>query len=967
MNIDRQISFAAPREKSTIWICRDERFNQAMRARAIGLLPPPDGILEVPITLACRRKYHLMQEDSITLVFSLEHPFPFRVGDYITDELFGTFRLREKQMPVFNRSTGGWDYTLRFDKEYWLWENHIFMLAAPKENRETRIDDYSDDDELNKEGENNQMLIIEPYVNTTNMSYVRRESKWSLTAPLKDHAEMVICNLLSININLFGRLTKVRIHSSAEKAAEVRFLSYDGIGICSALTMMANEYECEWWVTYEKDGNVNYVIVHFGKCEYPGEPLEFQSAHNVENMTINRDLTNYANRLYIFGGTRNIPDTYRRRLILNIDTANNGLFCDSTKKIEPNMVSEAYLHYQSEPIENWITEIHQDQTVNPRSLEVIKRTVFTMPYKEYLSWQSIVGKASVERVNAGTCEATIKLNIDGVTVAQQRLWENITIGSGYKEVSITIGGGNMVMEGGTHDIVIIMNVGASNNTVRKEDPVPTIDDGTANHENCFSYITHVVGDGLLLFNGVQYLITFNPDNHSKDEPEFYMFSFNNGTPTGFGENSKAELLSYDPLKIPMSWFTDEVDNPSSVIGYGERRLRLPMMYRVETTGTFSVAEGDIYSNNGQNFTVLEYGSGYLLLMGNTSPAAPASSSTEDLTKVSGEGSETIKYSSCTCQDEYLETDGFDEEERVERVLVADNIYPKCYLRVSSVEEDTNRKERMELSDGTTYTWPWTAYKLKLTRLNGGAFKFRQPYIKVGEKLQAMFLSDMDTNTAYDETGVTRPSPDTAEYLLAGMTFDVSFEYSPNGSTYTLIRNEDYGAKLPNDILKPSVGDVLVLIGWDVKAMSELQIINDAENRLLTFAKDYLNALNEDGFTFRCEMMSEWPWFLGGGYDWDEAQLLDTNNNTHNVLLDSKGRELWSSLGRGVWDDDYLLPQEGTRVKIVHEALTEGYKVSRVIGYELKLDIPYDSPIYEVGETDAYSRIKQLERKLQNVK
>lgn len=896
INIERTISLNAQSNAATIWIRRDVREQPAMRARAVGATT--NDLVEVPITPACRRKFHLMQEDSITLVFSLEYPFPFRVGDYIYDDRFGTFRMREKQMPVFNRSTGGWDYTLRFDKEYWLWENHIFMLAAPKEDRDTEIIRNDTTDELDS---NKQMLVIEPHADTMNMSYVRRESKWTLTAPLRDHAEMVICNLLSININLFGKLTKVRIHSSAEKAAEVRFLSYDGIGICSALTMMANEYECEWWVTYEKIDNVNYVIVHFGKCEYPGEPLVFQSAHNVENMTISRDLTNYANRLFVFGGTRNIPDTYRRRLILNIDTANSGLFCDSTKKIEPNMVSEAYLNYDSVPIENWITEIHQDQTLNPKSMEVIKRTVFTMPYKEYLSWQSIVGKVSVERIYSGTCEATIKLNIDGVTVAQQRLWENITQGSGYKEVSITIGSGNMVMEGGTHDIVIIMNVGASNNTVRQS-PTPTIDDGTANHGDCFSYITHVKGGGKLLYNGVEYEITFNPDNHPKDEPEFYMFSFNNETPTGFGVGSQAELLSYDPLKIPMSWFTDEVDNPSSVIGYGERRLRLPSVDPQDSTKSYN--------------------------------------------------------------DGYVEEDGFTESERVERTLIADNIYPKCYLRVSSVEEDPNRREKMELSDGTTYTWPWTAYKLKLTRLNGGAFDFRQPYIKEGEKLQAVFLSDMDTNTAYDETGATRPSPDTAEYLLAGMTFDVSFEYASNGSTYTLIRNEDYGAKLPNDILKPSVGDVLVLIGWDVKAMSELQIINDAESRLLAFAKEYLDTMQKDGFTFRCEMMSEWPWFLGGGYDWDEAQLLDSDNK---VLLDSKGRELWSSLGSSVWDDDYLLPPEGTKVKIVHEALTDGYKESRVIGYELKLDIPYDSPVYEVGETDAYSRIKQMERKLQNVK
>ena len=153
-----------------------------------------------------------------------------------------------------------------------------------------------------------------------------------------------------------------------------------------------------------------------------------------------------------------------------------------------------------------------------------------------------------------------------------------------------------------------------------------------------------------------------------------------------------------------------------------------------------------------------------------------------------------------------------------------------------------------------------------------------------------------------------------------MEFDVGFN-PYDGGEYTLIRNEDYGAKLPSSKLMPKVGDTFVLTGWDVKAMDDLRLVEIAEGKLELFALEYLDTIQEDGWNFRCSMMS---------------------------------------------DEDEPLYPEGTKVRVYHDALTGQYKDSRIIGYELKLDIPYDSPVYEVGETEAYSRIKQLEKQIQKL-
>ena len=269
----------------------------------------PTGVINVPICIGSSRKFHLMQEDSVTLNFSLPldkesyKPIYFQVGDFIKDELFGDFYIREEQMPKYNTTTGGYDYQLRFDADYWLAENHILMLTTGGSDHE----------------ENGVWAVMG--------NFVRTETTWNLTGRLVEHALMVLRNFKSLGMQRLNSSEVMSdyvlvIDETTTHAGESKHIAYDGVHIISALTQMANEFECEWW--FENN------VLHFGKCGGEGEKqFDFLignrelGAGNVESMEISRNQNTYANRLYVLGGTKNIPDSYGKKLVFNIDSTGN--------------------------------------------------------------------------------------------------------------------------------------------------------------------------------------------------------------------------------------------------------------------------------------------------------------------------------------------------------------------------------------------------------------------------------------------------------------------------------------------------------------------------------------------------------------------------------------------------------------------------------------------------------------------
>ena len=163
--------------------------------------------------------------------------------------------------------------------------------------------------------------------------------------------------------------------------------------------------------------------------------------------------------------------------------------------------------------------------------------------------------------------------------------------------------------------------------------------------------------------------------------------------------------------------------------------------------------------------------------------------------------------------------------------------------------------------------------------------------------------------------------------LNGMDFEC--QYNDTEKYYEVVANEDYGRKLPDSILKPEAGDQFVLYNWDATKIAETGIIEAAEKELYDSAIAKLEEMKKDPNTYDCTMYSDWY-----------SEYIDTS----------------SSLAYSI----------GQRVKLINLGYFQNGRSSRIIGYEIKLDIPYDSPKYIVGESSAYSKTREMQSKLDSL-
>lgn len=169
-----------------------------------------------------------------------------------------------------------------------------------------------------------------------------------------------------------------------------------------------------------------------------------------------------------------------------------------------------------------------------------------------------------------------------------------------------------------------------------------------------------------------------------------------------------------------------------------------------------------------------------------------------------------------------------DEDVVETVVNFDEIYPK---RIGSISELSTKQytDNVENTDGNSTTETWNAYRFK-----DNGITFSKNYIIPGQELRIVF-----------QTGA-----------LAGMDFAVSFEPNTDGASgsgsqvWEIVRNEDYGINLPNDSLKPQVGDTYVLYGFDI-ALVATTYVPAAEQELLVAARAHIQKICIENATFTC--------------------------------------------------------------------------------------------------------------------
>lgn len=181
-----------------------------------------------------------------------------------------------------------------------------------------------------------------------------------------------------------------------------------------------------------------------------------------------------------------------------------------------------------------------------------------------------------------------------------------------------------------------------------------------------------------------------------------------------------------------------------------------------------------------------------------------------------------------------------------------------------------------------------------------------------------------------------------EYIIEGQELEITFQsgklnglkfgaiFEPEGTSsgsqiWEIEANEDYGRLLPDDTLFPENGDEYILTGFNIQLVSD-QYIPAAEQELKDKALKYAEQRKKDDGTYNTTLRSKW------------------------VYQDRLKR----------------FYEFGQKVTLINKAFFENGRESRILGWEFKLDIPWDNPTYVIGESMPYSRINAIEEKLETL-
>ena len=257
------------------------------------------------------------------------------------------------------------------------------------------------------------------------------------------------------------------------------------------------------------------------------------------------------------------------------------------------------------------------------------------------------------------------------------------------------------------------------------------------------------------------------------------------------------------------------------------------------------------------------------------------------------------------KDGYLENINVvkNDKQAIEGVVKFDDEYPKVDCSVSAIRTYDSTVENDDGTKNTETFW-------QVASNDSFATNFTVSWIKRNLTLMIKFTSG----------------------ALTGMEFEASFKIIEQKNYFEIVANETYGRKLPDKVLCPKVGDKFFLYNWDATKVTETSLIPEAQEALYERAKTYYKKSMIDNSNFTCEMDGE-KFFNNGTFDYHPL---------------------------------------GEQVKLINPMFSDTdkdgkhYRNSRIIGMEINLDIPYDNPQYIVGEKASYSRLGQLEDKVDSI-
>ena len=257
------------------------------------------------------------------------------------------------------------------------------------------------------------------------------------------------------------------------------------------------------------------------------------------------------------------------------------------------------------------------------------------------------------------------------------------------------------------------------------------------------------------------------------------------------------------------------------------------------------------------------------------------------------------------KDGYLENVNVvkNDKQAIEGVVMFEDEYPKVESAVSSIK---TYDSTVDNEDGTKTTQTFW----QVTSTDSFTNSFKESWIKSNLTLGIKFTSG----------------------ALMGMEFDVNFKVIDKVNYFEIVANDTYGRTLPDGVMCPNVGNKFFLYNWDATKITDTDLIPAAQLSLFDRAKQYYQKTMISNSNFTCTMDGD-KFYNGGTYDYHPL---------------------------------------GEQVKLIHEMFPQmdsdgnHYRNSRIIGMDIKLDIPYDKPEYVVGEKAATSRLGKLEEKVDSI-
>lgn len=885
-----------------------------------------------PINIGSRRVFKLMGDDYITLKFTTAEPVYFQLGDWgeITDDYFGLckgrYELTTPCVPAYNGACGGYDYELRLDAQHVKWRNKL-MKYMP--------------------------------------SAGGKECSWSVVADAATHLQMVVDNIMALAEpnGAGGYRNPSYLHDARREwtaarpdnsvTGGVKSISYESTSIYDALSTIAETFECEWWI----EGNV----IHLGRCDHSGDYLrtdrydphgvyvDLELGRNVAEMSRSDSSEKYVSRIYPFGGERNIPATYRKDLIFCVTDVEDGgrLINDRARKLD-------FTWFADEGFRTAFPTCHNTATHDKAGIPNL-----------HCQWSEVYGLTLQTIDDGGNVTETIENCVLVAPTAEESAPPKAKAAravSSEQQHYANVG------------FKLPYGLPSSHNTAdavdydwRKDVDNPyyrTLSDPThADYDPCFDPESGEYKSRRDERFGVLYDPAYDSshdcDGH-KDacldpKSEFYEPRMDESSPL------------YDPAYNPAT-------DPNNKHGHYNPRVKPQPNdpnYRYwlannpgggsadsdDSIADIKVTAAFIRLPEGKSFEV-----GQKYVIANIPRRRVKSSYFSERAYAYDRFSDIVQNTIAAKRLMLPEAglpyvdlkSGQTAENSVEDVVVFDDVYPHALCTVTKV---TSRvlQEEIENSDGTKTKREYVVYRLQDDTFTSTGEKGKYPFKSIykspnGEPLRIWF-QDVQRYRQGDDIpkgsyiGDPTPNVPTDAYgvplggKLNGQDFDVEFvgelqEAKDEGVVWEIIRKGD--TYIPNETILPTVGDQFIITNYDISMVDDV-LVAKAEQRLKKVASEYVRKLNQDPSTYECTLMCDsaeasMPLQVGTPVNLVNPTYIETEIETR---------------------------ADGTQRKW-------GRK-SRVIGYEINLDIPYDNPVFTIGEKPQYSRFGQIEDSIEAIR